>query len=369
MWAKQLTYCAVLIAVLSTSVAAQPDNAIKVAVIADKAFDLHKSTLVSLLEVRLSEEPNLVLLERHEIDKILQEQQFSAAGLVRREAVIKVGKLLRADALALLSAEDGEEAGQNKLLWVRLVETAHGLRLLDTYEQWDTPKLEETAQRITAKIASMASKLTLSTGQAIPAGIVDIHRVQLGEQYGWLTRTLPVMLSVRLSKESRIIMLEREDLKILHDEKLLTEGEDREFWSSAILIDGHLQPRGKKTVEMVLRLRQAGDEMAAFTVSVEPNEPATAVQEAAASIIQAILNAPPATSWDLKREAEEFFRQGKLLMSHRRLKDAMAPLETAYVLQPENVFYTGAVVTNELSARWVARPRTRCVLHRGSCYE
>ncbi|MHC4186174.1 MAG: CsgG/HfaB family protein, partial [Planctomycetota bacterium] len=131
---------------------AASDTAVTVALIADKTFDLDKSPLVSLLEARLSEEPNLVLLERHEIDKILQEQQFSAAGLVRREAVIKVGQLLRADALVLLSTEDGEEAGQNKLLRVRLVETAHGLRLLDTYEQWDTPKLEETAQRITAKI-------------------------------------------------------------------------------------------------------------------------------------------------------------------------------------------------------------------------
>jgi hypothetical protein len=329
---------------------------VKVALIADKAFDLHNSPLMSLLEVKLAQEPNLVLLERHEIDKILQEQQFSAAGLVRREAVIEVGQLLRADALVLLSAEDGEEAGQNKLLRVRLVETAHGLRLLDKYEQWDTPKLEEAAARITEKIASMVSKLTLTTGQAIPVGIVDIHRVQLGERYKWLERTLATMLSVRLSREPQIIMLEREDLKILHDEKLLTGGEDTEFWNSAVLIDGYLQPRGRKTFEMVLRLRQAGDEMAAFTVSVEPNQPATAVQEAAANIIQAILNAPPATSWDLEQEAEEFFRQGKLLMNLRRVKDAMAPLETAHVLQPENVFYTGAVFTNEWGARRVARP-------------
>ena len=83
---------------------------VSVGLVVDRSFEFHRSPLAALLEAKLSQREDIRLLERAEIDKILQEQQFSAAGLVRREAVIKVGQLLRADALVLLSAEDGEGA-------------------------------------------------------------------------------------------------------------------------------------------------------------------------------------------------------------------------------------------------------------------
>ena len=65
---------------------AAPNTAVKVALIADKAFNLHKSPLVSLLEVEISQRDGIQLLERVEIDKILQEQRlqlmFSARGVI-----------------------------------------------------------------------------------------------------------------------------------------------------------------------------------------------------------------------------------------------------------------------------------------------
>jgi len=54
------------------------------ALIADRALDLHESPLVALLEARLSEDEQIILVERMEIDRILEEQQlqllFSAEG-------------------------------------------------------------------------------------------------------------------------------------------------------------------------------------------------------------------------------------------------------------------------------------------------
>jgi len=342
------------VALLGASTTAQSNTAVKVALIADKAFDLDKSPLVSLLEVKLSQKQGIQLLERAEIDKLLQEQQLSVAGLLQRHSAVKVGRLLRVDAFLLLSTEADKDQKQNgsKLLRVRLVETAHGLRLLDSFEEPDGAKLEDTVKRITEKVIAAVPKIMLPPGEAIPVGIVDIHRVQLSERYQWLARALPAMLSARLSKELRIIMLEREDLKILHDETLLTEGEDTEFWSSGVLIDGYLRPSRAKDIEMQLSLRQAsGKEITGFTVLVEPNEPSVAIDKAATRIIPKLLNAPPSASWQPKQEAEEFFRQGQLLRSHKRHKDALPPLETAHALQPDCVFYTGAVFGNEWEAR------------------
>jgi hypothetical protein len=267
---------------------ARSNDAINIAVIADKAFDLDQSYLVSILEVELSQTEGIQVLERTRIDKILQEQQLSLAGLLDRNAIVKAGQLLRADAFILLSQESSsvearpsrrqpvddfnedllqpDNSPKGKLIRVRIMETAHGLRLSDRFEELDGKKPEETADRIIKEIIAIAGKLNLPAGQAIPIGIVDIHRVQLGERHKLLERAMPVLLSVRLSKEPKIIMLEREDLKVLLGEKLLTEGKNSDFWSLAVLIDGYLQPKDG-SLEMTLQLRQAaGKEISTFKV-------------------------------------------------------------------------------------------------------
>jgi len=287
---------------------AQSNATINIAVVVDKTSGLDKSPLISLLEVQLSQKQGIELLERSAIDEILREQQLSLAGLLDRDAIVEAGQLLRADAFILLSQESPgaetrptrqqpvdefdedlsqpDNSTKGKLIRVRVVETAHGLRLLDRFEELDAEKLEEVTERIIKEIIAVAGKLNLPAGQAIPIGIVDIHRVQLGERHKLLERALPVLLSVRLSKEPKIIMLEREDLKILLDEKLLTEGRDSEFWGSAILIDGYLQPKDS-SLEMTLQLRQAsGQEIGALAVKISFVPIGTPFPYIAANVVQ-----------------------------------------------------------------------------------
>jgi hypothetical protein len=223
---KAICFAASLVSFLCPPSFTASGDVVRIALIADRVAELDESPLVSLLEVELSQTEGLRLLERTEIERILAEQQLSVAGLPDRHAAIKVGWLLRADAFLLLSAEDGAAQGKDKngLLRARFVETAHGLRLWDSFEPLNAAKFAEIAQKVTNKVSAARDKLTLPAGQAIPVGIVDVHRVQLGDSHRWLTRVIPGMLSVRLSKEPRIVMLERADLQILRRETLLTEG-------------------------------------------------------------------------------------------------------------------------------------------------
>jgi tetratricopeptide (TPR) repeat protein len=312
-----------------------------IALIADKASGVDKSALVSLLEVELSQKEGINLLERAAIDKILEEQQLSASGLLDRNTTIKIGKLLRADAFIILSMENpvpeqnrvNQTQDTTDLIRVRVSETAHGLRLLDCFEQSDSTNPQESVERIVQK----------PNEKLIPVGIVDIHRVQLGEQYKMLERTLPLMLSVRLSLEPQIIMLERVDLKVLLDEKLRTEGSDSEFWNSAILIEGYLQPNNGR-LEMHLNLKQSdGENKKSFTVQFEPNEPSIAIAQVTSEIIQNLQNSPPAAKWQPELEAEQFYKQGKMLEAHSRYEEAISLFETAHALQPDNVSFTEAV--------------------------
>ncbi len=339
---------------------AQQEKTLNIALIADKAGGLDKSPLISLLEVRLSQKANIKLLERAQIDKILQEQQLTAAGLLDRNNTIKLGQILRADAFVIISSENtiqqtsgntptastaatGEpNKPTGSLIRVRLTETAHGLRLSDRFEQLDNSKLDEIAEAISKNIDVVIGKLSLPAGQAIPVGIVDIHRVQLGEKHKILERALPVLLSVRLALEPKIIMLEREDLKTLLNEKFMTQGDDSKFWGSAVLIEGNLQPKNGD-IEMTFSLRRVGEGTKSFTVPIDPNEPSVAINKAAADIVQEILNAPPSAQWQLAQEAEHFYQQGRMLAAHNRIEDAIIPLETAYALQPHNINYIANV--------------------------
>ena len=111
------------------------------ALIADKAFDLHKSPLVSLLEAKLSQREEIQLLERAQIDRILQEQQLqlisSARGVHER---IAAGKLLKADLLVLLRAR---EKGDIRQLDIIVAETKGGLRLLVRTILWSDDTLRD----------------------------------------------------------------------------------------------------------------------------------------------------------------------------------------------------------------------------------
>lgn len=332
----------------------QRKETLNIALVADHSAGLDQSPLISLLEARLSQNENIRLLERARIDEILKEQQLSVAGLFERETAVKVGKLLRADAFVLLSVEsrrkkDVEEA---KLLRVRLAETAHGIRLFDSFEQLDETNLEDVVQRLLKKIEAGIAKLLLPIGQAIPVGIVDIHRVQLGERHKLLERVLPVLLSIRLNLEPEIMMLEREDLKILLDEKRLTDGKDAEFWSSAVLIGGYLQQKDGN-LEMTLHLRQAeGSHIAVLNVPIEPNEPSSAIERAGTGIINQLQDSPPVAQWNPAKEAEQFAKQGLMLCAHGRHGEAVIPLETACALQSENLTFTTLLFENEWTSRY-----------------
>jgi hypothetical protein len=337
---------------LTLPVFAGADKKTNIALIADKASGLDKSALVSLLEVELSQKEGIQLLERAAIDKILEEQQMSASGLLDRNTTIKIGKLLRANAFIIISKENQitntpptntQIQDTNDLIRVRVSETAHGLRLADFFEQSDKTNPQQAIERIIKKIETVINKISQPDEKLIPVGIVDIHRVQLGEQYKMLERTLPVMLSVRLSLEPQIIMLEREDLKVLLDEKLRTEGSDSEFWNSAILIEGYLQPNDGR-LEMHLNLKQSdGENKNTFTIQVEPNEPSVAIAKATTEIIQNLQNSPPAAKWNPEQEAEQFYKKGQMLEAHSRYEEAISLFETAHALDPDNVSYTEAV--------------------------
>ncbi len=336
---KQLS----LLLVLCGSVGAQQ---VRCALVVDKDEDLRSSPLVSLLEARLSQDGHVQLVERSRIDAILREQQINLTATVDPNALVRAGRILRADAFILLSSESPAPAGPptrpvGQLLRMRVVETAHGLRLCDRYEELDPSNVQGVADRIAERVHLVMQKMAQPAGQVVPVGIVDIHRVQLPDRYERLARVLPGLLSARLSAEPRLLMLERESLGTLLKEKQLTDANDAAFWNSAVLIDGYLQPDPNGGLQIELRLRRFdGSKMEPLVMPVDPNGPALAVDRAGSRIVQSLQIRSAYNTWESAKEAEEFYSQGLLLLRHGRSGSiARSMFETAHALKPSEIKY------------------------------
>jgi hypothetical protein len=372
-----------IIAILGMCASTLAEGLVKCAIIPGKDLTPEVPALVSLLEAELSQDGRIQLLERSELDRVLREQRLTAAGLAERENIMKAGRLLRADAFIFITPEEAtprDSAGTGErgpvdrslpeqpaprigppapargdvqspagqLIRIRVVETAHGLRLWEGYERLIQGDAEAVSTRIAGTLLDVLQKIAVPSGEVVPIGIVDIHRVQLPEKYEPLARVLPGLLSTRLGKEARIIMLERESLGTLLREKQLTEGNESAFWNSAVLIDGYIQPREKDIIQINLRLRKGSGEVLAVVGTVmDSNAVSVAVDRAAMEISKAVLRASSIAAWDSAKEAAEFHRQGQLLAAHHRHKAANTMFEEAHALLPQNVHYTGALFKNE----------------------
>ena len=269
--------------------------------------DAQLAPLADLLTAQLSQE-GVQLVERKQLDAVLQEQELSAAGLTDRANMVKVGKLVRADAFVLLSLE---ATGRMPVVRLRVAETAHGIRLLDTFSAWAPAKAQEAAGAMAAGLKGVVDKLEMPPGQVVAVGIMDVRRSLLGDEEQWLCLSLKAALSARLSVEPRIAVLERDDLDLLMQEKALTSGEQGGFWRSAVLITGVLEPQGKG-MELALGLQgPGGADLGTVVVPASDEAPAAAAQEAALKLVPKLTDAAASATWSPEQEAAEFSREGK----------------------------------------------------------
>ncbi|MBU0715655.1 MAG: CsgG/HfaB family protein [Verrucomicrobia bacterium] len=286
--------------------------------------------LEALLTARLSREANLNLVERKEIDAILKELELSAAQFVNRENTLKLGHLLGADGLVFLSLSDDA-----KLVRVRLVDTRYGLRLLDTLAEWKREAVARIADEIVPLLSSASSKLLIRPEDEILVGILGIRNVDLSSALNYLEISLPGFISSRLSQEPRIIVLEREDLNLVLEEKLFAKGTDTKFLGSMALLEGEVKQVSTKDeygFSLNLRLKQVDGKLAE-DLKIKGNTeklPALA-EEVAVWLVKTVADAPPKGSWDIKKEAERFRREGMLLIGHND-PAGIALLETALAL-------------------------------------
>ncbi|MFV0416349.1 MAG: CsgG/HfaB family protein [Chthoniobacterales bacterium] len=108
-----------------------------------------------LLNARLTSVPDLILVERQDIEKILGEQEMGLSGTVSAETAVKVGKLTGAQALITGRLF---EAGKKFFLVAKIMSTETGRVFGETTTFSDLAALDGAVEELAGKVQTVVDK-------------------------------------------------------------------------------------------------------------------------------------------------------------------------------------------------------------------
>jgi tetratricopeptide (TPR) repeat protein len=223
----------------------------------------------ALLEARLSGEPGVVLLERREVGRILNEIQLGAAGAVKPAEALRVGRLLHADGFLLGAPYRGRDA-TNAV--VRLVDADTGqLRELSVLSAEADPT--EAAETLVGLVRAVVRGETDTRAVAF-VGVGGFEDLSVRPRHPGLESELRSHLTAALRIPGRRVV-ERELTTLLLDEQRLQlaglvesgSGPSR-FQGAFWLVDGRFQSfeADGDRIELSLRLTRVGGEVERTTI-------------------------------------------------------------------------------------------------------
>jgi tetratricopeptide (TPR) repeat protein len=212
--------------------------------------------LADSIEARLSAMGGFDLVERREIDAMLQEAGLNQSGIVRAKDAVRLGQMLRADQFLLGTSASINETNY---LFVRLVDAKSGeIRAINVFE--DTGKsVESLANEIADFVRAESSRPLQGPRNYLAIGVVQ--NLGVNNRFAEFPAQMRGTLTAGLNGTTAV--LERDVVSYLANEIQLdmaglTEGAGKQaphmqfgFW----IVDGFYQSYEVKNPEVELRLR------------------------------------------------------------------------------------------------------------------
>ena len=295
------------------------------------ATDPGSTALADLLTVELSRRKDLQLVERQQIQKVLDELQLSATGLVAPERTARFGQLSHADALLLL--ESHEKPGP-RTIRVCLVEAATSVRLLDVL--LPGANIEKELEAVLGELQHAGDKLAVPEDQRRFVGVLGIKSEEPGETLTPFCRALTMLSEVRLQQHPKFVVLQRDQLQRLTAEGNLTGAELR-IRSAAWLLEAGVRrvERGEGLLITGRLLSPASGVKKSLQIELPTRDLAEAQSKLAAAIEDAIgVHAEKTEAADLTAEAALFARRRRWFRDSYRYPEAAEMAEAALALAP-----------------------------------
>ena len=282
---RMLVTWAIACALLSAPAAA--DDALRRwAIVA--ADEVRQSGLADLLIAEATKLPAIELVERDELDRVANE--LAIGSLVAPDGVAgraKAGRLLRADALLLLSPAAGDPAGTLRLV---ICECRQGARLTAVDIARQSVSLEDSARLAAAEIARVRQHY--GGGIRLVVGVPPLVSRNLEHRFDHLQSRYAELIAGSLSLQPGVAVVEVDEARAIVKERSLAAGGEIERITPFILSGSFrmFQPAagGESLVETSIELT-AGDKSRTMPVKSLPlsEVPAWLMNELAGELLAA----------------------------------------------------------------------------------
>ena len=295
-----------------------------------------EAPLEALLVTALSKTEGIELVERTEINRILDERQLS--DFTGTEKFSKLGELLHADGLLVI--ESIPVSGKEPVATARLVSVKSGACVLATLLPQKDGEIfknepEAWAELMARDVARLAGKLMVTRENAVPISVLNIRATLRSRENSALELSVTKLLEARLASVANVILLERRQLGGIQFERGLDATDVPPLSNSVIVVDGSFTAGGQPdgSVEATIRLRQKeGAPIVATTVQGKMSDAPALAESIAAVLLEAIKQKSPAVAWDREKEAAVYFDEGVWAWRAGEYGTAKEALEAARAL-------------------------------------
>ncbi len=289
---------------------------------------------LTLAEVELSGSGEIVLVERQEIAKVLAEGQISLSGVVDAAAAIRVGKLLRADVLAVVESD----AENSQALGILAFETSSGMHLCDRALEGDA---EEAARQIAEAVRLAVRKRALGSAAQRTFCLLSVRNADLPLAANSLCEGVGRLVERLLVNSPDIVVLERKRFDLIKQEAALGQvGEETaETKLLAAVLTAQIEIRrgdGAEVLASAAVLAADGKSLGTARAKADYKDPLLLAQALGPELVTVMKAAPAARMTSRRQEAGRFAREALFWRRHREFEQAMTSLEAALAVDPQD---------------------------------
>ncbi len=331
---------------------------VTVGIIPSTALDLHKSPVLDLIYTSLTGSPGVALLERQEIDKILEEQALQLAWTAEgMDARRQIGQLLKADLVVLL---EGSRKGSVRKLDVVVANTAMGLRLLKAQHAWDESDPETVAEDIVQDVLEAITRNQQPLRQIVAVSPFlgqDNARPQLDVQ-----QVYAEIVEQAVSHVEGVRTVEIAEGQALSKEIALVGADPVKRPHAPCYFFGNYTSTGKdkdRRVELKMELKRGETLLGEKTSgTIEPGAAAEFLRKGALDLLAASLNEPPVES-DPASEAEQLANRSVEFQRVGETEEALNLIEAALLVMPDFKIFHGVAqrLCDKMCAEYLEGPR------------
>lgn len=294
-----------------------------IAVIAEPSLRDQSAMMTTVLATHKT----IKLVEREELNRIIEEQKLHAEGLSRSDAM-QLGKLLNADGLLIMRKS---HASSRENIELRLVAVRPGIVISNENYSNGVFSFDGIEAVIAPQLSRLWPKLNIAPEKAIPLSFGGLHATKDGSEMKKWERELSLLLEHRLIGEPALYVLERKNMELLIAEKQWAANET-ELLTGHGLLEGSIEQKGDQ-IQIMIQLKQArGKENRELRVEGPIKDQAALVEKLVALILENLRTTPTTKQWSAIDEAKIYQEIAEWALTHHLFSEAQAAAESSWAL-------------------------------------